>query len=179
MDAMLGAGLAIEKIILLKCTSEYPAEFADMNLLTISDMSKKFGVRIGLSDHSMGSLAPVVATALGAVVIEKHFCLSREMKNPDSEFSMEPAEFSDMVKDVHFAYDMKGTTSYGAQGNESASLVFRRSIFAVEDIKKGEAFSEENIRVIRPGQGMLPKYYDELIGKPSLHSYRKGEPIIE
>jgi pseudaminic acid synthase len=179
VECMLAQGLPREKIILMKCTSEYPAEFADMNLLTIEDMAKNFGVRIGFSDHSMGSLAPIIAVSLGAVVVEKHFCLSRQLKNPDSEFSMEPAEFAEMVIAVHHAHSAIGEVSYGAHGGEASSLVFRRSIFAVEDIAEGEIFTEKNIRVIRPGYGIAPKYYDRLIGNVSKNPYERGMPIDE
>jgi len=179
VDAMIGEGLSKEQIILLKCTSEYPANFEDMNLLTIPDMISRFGVRVGLSDHSMGSLAAVVATSLGACLIEKHFCLSRAIKNPDSEFSMEPHEFSAMVKDVNEAAKIRGKVNYELTETEKASKVFRRSVFAVKDIKKGEAFTKENVRCIRPGYGMKPKYYPSLLGKISSRDYKRGEPIEE
>jgi len=179
VDAMIGEGLSKEQIILLKCTSEYPANFEDMNLLTIPDMISRFGVRVGLSDHSMGSLAAVVGTSLGACLIEKHFCLSRAIKNPDSEFSMEPHEFSTMVKDVNEAAKIRGRVNYELTETEKASKVFRRSVFAVKDIKKGEAFTKENVRCIRPGQGLKPKYYDKLLNSLSEQEYKKGQPITE
>jgi len=166
-----------DKIVLLKCCSEYPANYSDMNLATISDMRERFGVPVGLSDHSMGSIAAVVGVSLGAQVVEKHFCLSRAIKNPDSEFSMEPQEFAEMVRDVRSAAQIRGRVSYELTEAEKASAVFRRSIFAVEDIREGECFTEENIRVIRPSYGLAPKKYKNLLGKPSKQAYRAGKPI--
>jgi len=167
------------KIILLKCTSEYPANYSNMNLSAISDLSKRFGVKVGFSDHSMGIVAPVVAVSLGACVIEKHFCLSREIKNPDSEFSLEPHEFKEMVESVRIAISAKGKVDYSLSVGEKASTVFRRSIFAVNDIQMGDVFTKENIRVIRPGYGAKPKLYSKLIGKASVKSYLRGEPISD
>jgi pseudaminic acid synthase len=178
IDAILSEGLSREKIILLKCTSEYPAETADMNLTTISDMITRFGVTVGLSDHSLGTLAPIVAVSLGARVIEKHFCLSRDLKNPDSDFSTEPKEFAELVSAVDTAYSAKGRTFYGPAEREKANVVFRRSIFAIADIMEGDIFTDNNIRVIRPGNGIPPKYYEKIIGKPSKEAYKKGTPIL-
>jgi len=168
-----------EQIILLKCTSEYPANYENMNLSLISDMKNRFGVRIGLSDHSMGSLAPIVAASLGACVIEKHFCLDRKIKNPDSDFSMEPHEFRKMVDSVNNAILVKGNSDYSLTESEKASTVFRRSIFAVSDIQEGDIFTEKNIRIIRPGYGAKPKYYKKLIGSSASKLYTYGEPIDE
>ena len=167
------------QIVLLKCTSEYPANPADMNLATIPDMQKRFDIPIGLSDHSMGSLAAVVAVSLGACVIEKHFCLDRSIKNPDSEFSMEPVEFVQMVEDCKTAAIIRGKVSYELTEREKASTIFRRSIFAIEKINKGEAFTSENIRCIRPGFGIAPKHYEMLLSKPSKQEYKTGQPITE
>ncbi|GHU64210.1 N-acetylneuraminic acid synthase [Clostridia bacterium] len=178
MDAMLGEGLSRGKIILLKCTSEYPAETKDMNLRTIADMIERFGVIVGLSDHSIGTLAPITAVALGAKVIEKHFCLSRDLKNPDSDFSTEPAEFAEMTNSVRQAYEARGVESYGPGDAEKSNLAYRRSIFAIEDIRMGDIFCNDNTRIIRPGAGLQPKYYDALIGSASKTNYRKGMPIL-
>jgi len=166
-----------EQIVLLKCTSEYPAEPADMNLATIVDMRERFKLPIGISDHSMGSLSAVVAVSIGACVIEKHFCLSREIKNPDSEFSMEPDEFTKMVADCKTVLEVKGRVNYELTEKETASTAFRRSLFAVKDITEGEVFTAENVRSIRPGQGMKPKHYYELIGKLATRNIKRGEPI--
>jgi pseudaminic acid synthase len=179
VDAMTSEGLSKEQIILLKCTSEYPAKPEDMNLLTIPDMEKKFGCRVGLSDHSMGHVAVLTAVALGACVIEKHFCLSRTIKNPDCEFSMEPQEFSEMVRGIRAVEKVRGEVSYKPGKTEEASLTYRRSIFATKDIAKGEKFNTENIKVIRPGYGMKPKYYDEVIGKKAKENISFGEPLFK
>ena len=164
-------------IILLKCSSAYPAISNDMNLNTIIDMKEKFEVPVGLSDHSMGSLAAVAAVAMGAQVIEKHFCLSREIENPDSSFSMEPHEFKQMVNDIRMVEKAKGIVSYGATKEEESNIVFRRSIFAVKDIKKGEIFTEENVRIIRPGQGLKPKYIKDVLGKKAKCDIKFGTPV--
>jgi N-acetylneuraminate synthase/pseudaminic acid synthase len=166
-----------EQIILLKCTSEYPAIYSDMNVATITNMQERFGVKVGLSDHSMGHIAPVVAASLGACVIEKHFCLSRKIKNPDSDFSMEPQEFKEMVENINTALEIKGKADYSLTEKEKASIMFRRSIFAVKDIQVGEEFNAENISIIRPGYGVKPKYYNSLIEKCAKKSYKYGEPI--
>ena len=168
-----------DQLVLLRCASAYPAISGEMNLKTIPDMKKEFGLPVGLSDHSMGALAAATAVALGAQVIEKHFCLSREIKNPDSSFSMEPEEFRAMVNDIRNVEKAMGTVSYGPTEQEKGSLVFRRSIFTVKPIKKGEQFSENNIRVIRPGYGMKPKYYKDIIGKYAAKDLDYGMPLTE
>jgi pseudaminic acid synthase len=179
VDAILGVGLSRDKIILLKCTSEYPATLADMNLATIPELKSRFNTIIGLSDHSLGSLSSIIAVSIGARVVEKHFCLSRKLKNPDSEFSTEPQEFTQLVNDLNDAYAALGSVKFGPSGLEKGQITFRRSIFAVADIAVGERFTKDNIRVIRPGNGLKPKYYDELLEKVSGNSYKRGEPIKE
>ena len=166
-----------ERIVLLKCCSEYPANYADMNLATIADMRERFGVPVGLSDHSLGSIGAVVGVSLGAQVVEKHFCLSRAIKNPDSEFSMEPEEFGEMVRSVRDAERIRGQVSYALTDSERASTVFRRSIFAVRDIQKGEPFTTENIRCIRPGYGARPKLYFDLLNQRAAEDILKGSPL--
>lgn len=170
-------GMGNEQIVLLKCCSEYPANWDDMHLANIPDMKKRFGVPVGLSDHSMGSLAAVVGVSLGACVVEKHVCLSRKVKNPDSEFSMEMDEFAQMVKDVRAAKRIAQGPDYSLTVGEKASMVFRRSLFAVKDIQKGEMFSAENVQSKRPGYGMLPKYVKEIYGKTAAHDIKRGTPI--
>lgn len=177
MNAMKQAGLSNDEIILLKCTSAYPAGVEHMNLATISDMKKRFKTPVGFSDHSLGSLAPIVAVTLGARVIEKHFTLSRAIENPDSVFSSEPEEFAEMVCQVNQALSAHGNIIYTPSENEKANLFFRRSIFAVEDIAAGEEFTKDNIRIIRPGHGLSPKSYTSLLGKQSVFSYKRGYPI--
>ena len=164
-------------VALLKCCSQYPAQYEDMNVSVIPDMKKRFGVPVGLSDHSLGSLADVVAVSLGAQIIEKHVCLSRQIDNPDAGFSMELSEFAQMVKDVRNAYIIKGKATYELTEHEKNSLIYRRSLVAVKSIAKGEAFTEENVRSIRPAIGIKPKYYYELLKKTAKQEYHFGEPI--
>lgn len=166
-----------ENIILLKCCSEYPTQAENLNLNTIRDMIDKFGVYVGLSDHSMGNLADVVAVANGACVIEKHFCISRKVKNADSEFSMEPQEFKDMVINVREAAKMLGAINYGPTESESEEYKCRRSLFVVKDIKKGEIFTNENVRSIRPNNGLMPKFLPSILGKKASHDIKFGEPL--
>ena len=165
------------QIILLKCTSEYPASYEDMNLATIMDLKNRFDVTIGLSDHSMGSLAPVVAVTLGAQVIEKHFCVDRTVKTADSSFSMMPEEFRQMVEDVNNAQKTKGRVNYQLSEKEKNNLKFRRSVFAVKDIDRGECITEENTRVIRPGYGIEPLKYKKILGKKVNIKIDRGTPI--
>lgn len=165
------------QIVLLKCSSAYPAISDEMNLLTMVDMKEQFGCLVGLSDHSMGSLGAVTAVAMGANVIEKHFCLSRGIENPDSSFSMEPQEFADMVQDVRMVEKAKGKVFYGPTEQEKDSVVFRKSLFAVKDIKSGELLTTENVKVIRPGYGMKPKCLSDILGKKALCDVSRGTPI--
>lgn len=166
-----------ENIVLLRCASAYPAISDEMNLLTMQDMAKRFHTPVGLSDHSMGSLAAVTAVALGAKVIEKHFCLSRAIENPDASFSMEPEEFKKMIEDIRMAEEAIGMVQYGPAKQEKNSIVFRRSVFAVKDIKKGERFTAENIRIIRPGYGLKPKEYKKILGKYASVDIAYGTPL--
>ncbi len=165
------------QIILLKCTSEYPADFADMNLGVIPKMRAQFNLPIGFSDHSLGSDASVVAVSLGACVIEKHFCLNRNIKNPDSEFSMEPKEFERLIADVNRAKTIKGQETYDLCAKEEVGKWLRRSVFASKDIKKGEEFTTENTKVIRPAFGLPPKEYPNILGKISKCEIKKGTPL--
>lgn len=176
-DAVITIKEYHDSLVLLKCSSAYPAVPEGMNLATMVDMKKRFGCPVGLSDHSMGSAGAVAAVAMGACVIEKHFCLDRGIENPDSSFSMEPDEFSIMVRDIRIAEKSKGKVFYGAEGQEKDSIVFRKSVFAVKDIKAGSIFSENNIRVIRPGYGLLPKYYKDLLGKAAETDISRGTPL--
>ncbi|WP_142414610.1 pseudaminic acid synthase [Hathewaya massiliensis] len=166
-----------DKLCLLKCSSAYPAIADDMNLMTMKNLKDTFGVLVGLSDHSLGSIAAVTAVAMGAKVIEKHFCLSRKIENPDASFSMEPLEFKKMVEDIRAAERAIGKVDYSLSSKEVESKIFRRSIFVVEDIKKGENFTDKNIRIIRPGDGLKPKYYDSVIGKVSACDIKRGTPL--
>lgn len=168
-----------DKIILLKCTSAYPAPYNEMNLSTIPDLAKRFDVIAGLSDHSLGIVAPVAAVALGAKVIEKHIMLNRKLGGPDVEFSLEPAEFKEMVQAVRAAEQSVGKVGYELGSKTKEMFFARRSIFASVDIAKGDLFTSANIKVVRPGYGLAPRYYDTLIGKRSKRVIRKGEPIVE
>ena len=165
------------QLALLRCASAYPAITDEMNLMTMKNMAEVFGVPTGLSDHSMGSVGAVTAVAMGAKIIEKHFCLDRAIENPDSSFSMNPEEFAQMVRDVRQAEKAIGRVSYGPTEQEKSNITFRRSIFCVKDIKKGERLTEENIRVIRPGHGLAPKYYEEILGQVALTDIERGTPM--
>jgi pseudaminic acid synthase len=166
-----------ERIILLKCCSEYPAQYEDMNVATIADMRARFGCVTGLSDHSPGSLAPVTAALFGAKVIEKHLCLSRQDKTPDAAFSLEPHEYGQMVADVKNALRIAGRATYELSERERQQTRFRRSVYAVRDIHPGERFSRENCRVIRPGCGLPPKDFTALLGKAARRFIGRGEPV--
>ena len=166
------------QIVLLKCCSEYPAVWEDMHLKNIPDMQKYFHVPIGLSDHSFGSLAAIVATAFGACVIEKHVKLEG-VESADSKFSMTMDEFAMMVKDVHNAKLTAQGPAYALTEREQAQTVFRRSIFAVKDIAAGEAFTMDNVRIIRPGYGIEPKYMRQLLGSRSKRLIPRGTPIFQ
>ena len=167
-----------ENICLLKCSSAYPAVADDMNLRTIQNLKETFGVPAGLSDHSMGSIGAVTAVAMGAHVIEKHFCISREIENPDAAFSMEPHEFKMMVDDIRIAEKAMGNVSYQLSEKEKNNKIFRKSIFVVNDIKQGEFLTEKNIRVIRPGHGMAPKYFEDVIGRAAIQDIERGTPLM-
>ena len=165
------------EIIVLHCVSAYPAPASEMNLATIPDLAKKFGVISGLSDHTLGISVPVAATALGASVIEKHVCLRRADGGSDSAFSLEPDEFKEMVIAVRSAEAAIGVPTYEITEREKAHSVFRRSLFVVQDVKKGEFFTESNIRTIRPGYGIAPKYIDQIIGKQASVNIERGTPV--
>lgn len=165
------------QLAILKCSSAYPANPADMHLSTIRDMAESFGCPVGLSDHSMGSLSAATAVALGASVIEKHFCISREIENPDASFSMTPYEFKEMVEEIRKVEAALGKPSYGPSEQEKNSVVFRRSIFVVKDIKAGEPITSDNIRVIRPGYGLMPREYDFVLGKTCTADVERGMPL--
>jgi pseudaminic acid synthase len=162
------------QITLLKCTSQYPATIKDANLLTIPEMKQRFGVKVGVSDHTMGSIVPTVAVSLGATVVEKHFILDRKLGGPDSAFSMEPHEFKEMVQSVRQAEAALGKVTYKVSENDRNR---RRSLFVVKDIKAGEPFTDENVRSIRPGYGLHPKYLKEIIGKTAKENLEKGTPL--
>ncbi|MDM8539240.1 pseudaminic acid synthase [Desulfobacterales bacterium HSG17] len=175
VEVFFGAGG--KELALLKCTSAYPAPISEMNLNTISYMIEHYKLPIGLSDHSMDVTIPSAARALGACIIEKHIVLKRSDKTPDSAFSLEPAEFKNMVKSVRTIEKAMGNENFGIGTQETLSITFRRSIFAIKDIKKGEKLAKDNIRCIRPGQGLAPRNYESILGKITSKFIEKGTPI--
>lgn len=170
-------GVGNEQIILLKCTSSYPAPVELANMKTMVDLKTRFNVMVGLSDHTMGNTVPVVATALGGKVIEKHFILDKSVGGPDADFSLTPEEFTSMVQDVRNAELALGTVSYELAEKVEKNRKFGRSLFAVENIKAGEILTEKNIRSIRPGYGLHPRYYKEVLGKLAVRDMEKGTPL--
>jgi pseudaminic acid synthase len=175
VQAALRAGAS--QVALLKCTSAYPSSPEEMDLQTIPSMSKRFGIPIGLSDHTLGIAVPVAAVVLGACIVEKHFTLSRGIYGPDSTFSLEPNEFKSMVDAIRTAEKALGEVSYQVSNQEAKSRVFRRSLFVVKDIKKGDVFNKENVRSIRPGYGLHPRYYVEVLGAEATQDIIRGTPL--
>ncbi len=166
-----------ENIILLKTSSQYPAKLEDANLKMIPDLAKRFQVLSGLSDHTSGELVPATATALGAVVIEKHFILDKSIGGPDASFSLDEKEFKAMVHAVRSVEKILGNVNYSLTDKAKKSREFSRSLYVVKDVKAGEIISEENVRSIRPGFGMHPKYYNAVLGKEAKVNLEKGTPL--
>ena len=164
-------------IVLLRCNSAYPAPAGEMDLLTIPDMAARWDVPVGLSDHTLGTTAAVTAVALGACLLEKHVTLDRTDPTPDAEFSLEPHEFKAMVDAVREAEASLGTVRYGPSDREKASLAFRRSLFVVTDVEKGEPFTQDNVRSIRPGHGLAPRHLDEVLGRRAAARIERGTPL--
>lgn len=164
-----------DQVVLLKCTSSYPAPVNEANMVMVKDMADTFGVLTGLSDHTMGSTVPVVATCFGACIIEKHFIIDRAMGGPDASFSMNEEEFAHMVKAVREAELAIGQVAYTLTPKQAKGRDFARSVYVVKDIKSGEIFTEENIRSIRPGFGMHPKFLKVHLGTVARRDYKKGE----
>lgn len=164
-------------LALLKCTSAYPSSAADMNLKTIPHLSEAFKVPAGLSDHTLDAAVPIAAVALGACIVEKHFTLSRSISGPDSSFSIEPKEFSDMVKAIRQVEAALGDVSYSPTPKEQASHQFRRSLFVVEDMNKGQEFTQNNIRSIRPGNGLHTRCLDSVLGRKAKKAIVRGTPL--
>lgn len=164
-------------IALLKCTSSYPAPIEEANMCMIKDMAERFGVIIGLSDHTMGSTVPIVATSFGAKIIEKHFILDRSIGGPDASFSMNEAEFTAMVKAVREAESAIGVVDYNLTEKQVKGKDFARSLYVVEDIQAGEIITEKNVRSIRPGFGLHPKYLYNVLGKRAEMFLEKGTPL--
>ncbi len=166
-----------EQLALLRCVSSYPADPSDFNLRTIPHLAETFDLVSGLSDHSMGHTTALAGVSLGAAIVEKHFIARRSDGGPDSAFSMEPAEFSAMVGAIRDAEAAMGKVAYGPGLAETSNVVFRRSCFAIRDIEAGEALTSENVRVIRPGNGLAPKHLDALIGQEALERIERGTPL--
>ncbi|MGA9504301.1 MAG: pseudaminic acid synthase, partial [Terriglobales bacterium] len=165
------------QIALLKCTSAYPAPPEEANLRTIPELARRFHCPAGLSDHTMGSAVPVVAVALGACIVEKHLCLRRADGGPDGAFSLEPAEFKAMVEAVREAERSLGAIEFNSGPREANSRRFRRSLFVVEDVKKGELFTKQNVRSIRPADGLHPRHFNEVLGKRAAVAIERGTPL--
>lgn len=166
-----------DNFVLLKCTSTYPATPENTNLLTIPHLAQLHNCIVGLSDHTMGIGVSVAAVALGARVIEKHFTLKRADGGVDSAFSLEPSEFKELVVETERAFLALGHIQYGVQDAEIKSLFFKRSIYISKEIKAGEVFTESNLKIIRPGDGLAPRYWDEVIGKRSFKDLQAGKPL--
>ena len=164
-------------LTLLKCTSSYPATPEGTNLMTIPHMRELFGCNVGVSDHTLGIGVAVASVALGATVIEKHFCVSRAEGGVDSVFSLEPLEMKQLVKEANVAYQALGSVSYGVSEQEKKSLQFRRSLYIVEDMKAGDTITDKNMRSIRPGLGLAPKYYDLILGRKVTKDVSRGTPV--
>jgi len=164
-------------IAVLQCISAYPAQPEDMNLATIPDLRKRFGVVAGLSDHTLGIEAATASVALGASIIEKHFTLSRAEGGVDAAFSLEPQEFQELVRVVRTIERAVGEARYGLGEREKENLVFRRSLFVVKDMKAGDSFNRENVRSIRPGYGLTPKHLSEVLGKRAAKNIERGTPL--
>jgi N-acetylneuraminate synthase len=164
-------------VALLKCTSAYPADPAEMNLLTIPEMQRRFGVPIGLSDHTMGHTVAVAAVALGATIVEKHFILSRSQPGPDSSFSMEPAEFREMVDMIRMTEKALGSADFAVSPREAKSRAFRRSLFIAADVKQGDILTEANVRCVRPADGLHPRHLQEILGRKVASDLPLGTPL--
>ncbi len=165
------------QLLLMKCTSAYPAPPSDSHLQTIPDMRRQFKCPIGLSDHTLGNGASIAAVSLGAVAVERHFTLKRSDGGVDSAFSLQPEELARLVQESRDAWQAQGRVFYGPTAREKGSLIFRRSLYVSEDMAKGETFTEANVRRVRPGYGMPPKHYSNVLGRRSKRALRKGTPL--
>ena len=164
-------------VTLLKCTSQYPALPEDCNLITIPDIKSRFGTNVGLSDHTMGIEAPIASVALGATVIEKHFMLDKSIGGPDAHFSLDLEEFTQMVSAVRRVEKMIGKVDYSLTDKKLKSRDFSRSLFVSQDAKEGDTITKNNIKSVRPGHGLHPKYYNQLLGKKFVKNVDRGEPL--
>ena len=165
-------------VVLLRCNSGYPAPSSEMDLRTIPDMAERWSVPVGLSDHTLGTTAAIAAVALGACVLEKHLTLARSDGGPDAEFSLEPHELAELVRSVREAESALGAVRYGPAEREAASLAFRRSLFVVADVAEGEELTADNVRAIRPGDGLAPRHLDEVLGRRATRALSRGTPLV-
>jgi len=163
-----------DQIVILKCTSAYPTPFKEVNLLTIPDIMRIFHTNVGLSDHTAGIAVPIAAVALGAVIVEKHFILDRKLGGPDASFSLEPNEFKDMVNNIRFAEQSLGRVMYELSPKTEREREHSRSLYIAADIKKGEVFTPQNVRSVRPGYGLHPKEYFNILGKKASQDIEMG-----
>jgi len=175
VDAARGAGC--EELVILHCVSGYPAPANDYNLTTIPDMRERFGVLTGLSDHTIDNTTAIASVALGACLIEKHVTLDRNGGGPDDSFSLEKPELEQLCRDSKTAWSSKGRVNYELKDSEKDNMVFRRSLYAVENIGVGEEFTTSNIRSIRPGYGLKPKELTNILGRKSTKTIERGEPL--
>ena len=175
LEAARGAGA--RDVVLLHCVSGYPAPASDYNLATIADMATRFGVMIGLSDHTLDNTAAIAAVGLGAVAIEKHVTLNRNGGGPDDSFSLEPAELAQLVQSTRTAWEAMGQINYSLKSSEAGNAQFRRSLYVVQDIPKGGVLSADNIRSIRPGFGLAPKHYDAVLGRRTKVALTRGTAL--
>ena len=166
-----------EDIVLLKCTSTYPASPSNSNISTLPHLKSLFNTEVGISDHTLGIGVPLVSIGYGATFIEKHFTLNRSDGGVDSQFSLEPHELKSLVIESKRAWESIGNITYGSSSEEKSSMIFKRSIYVAKDIKKGELFNQSNLRVIRPGYGCSPKFYESLIGKQAKKDFMAGTPL--
>lgn len=168
-----------KELAILHCVSGYPAPAEDYNLRTLLDMQQRFGVPVGLSDHTLDNTTAIVAVGMGACIIEKHFTLDRSRGGPDDSFSLEPAELTALCRDTETAWQAVGKVDYGRKSSEQGNVQFRRSLYFVKDMKAGEVIDESCIRSVRPGYGLAPKFYDEVIGKKVSKDVKKNTPVIK
>jgi len=175
IDAARGGGC--KELAILHCVSGYPAPAGDYNLRVIPDMIERFGLVTGLSDHTLDNTTAITSIAMGASIIEKHFTLDRRGGGPDDSFSLEPNELKKLCKDSKTAWESLGKANYEIKKSEQQNLIFRRSLYVVQDIKSGEIITQENVKIIRPGYGLAPKFIEQVMGRMVLHDMNRGQPL--
>lgn len=176
VEAARAGGCA--ELALLHCVSGYPAPAADYHLATIADMAARFGVPVGLSDHTIDNTTAIASVALGATIIEKHMTLDRRGGGPDDSFSLEPDEFGSLCKGAYTAWEAMGTVNYRRKSSEAANVKFRRSLYFIKDMKAGEVVTESSVRSVRPGYGLAPKFLNAILGKQVRHNIEKNSPVL-